>query len=312
MKIAVVTGANGFVGSALVKELVHNGYNVFAVCLPSRDKNIIENPAVKKVYCDISSIADLKDLIKLQQGETIDCFYNLAWIGSSGDDRFDVDLQLNNVIYTINSLRVAKELNCKRFVCVGSTTELEAVRALYFTDKDCKDKRYVYGAAKVACCMFGIQEGERIGVEVVGVILHNAYGIGDYSNRMLNATIKKCVSGEDCNFTSGTQNYDFIYIDDAVRGFRLIGEKGKTAYVYHIGSPSPRPLKEFLIELKNAVNTTSKFNFGGLPYNGIDLTIEELDCSKTERDTGFKAEISFAEGCRRTFDWWRERLKNEH
>lgn len=307
MKIAVVTGANGFVGSALIRELVNNDYKVFAVCSPDRSSNVIDNPSVKIIYCDISSAADLKRLIKLEPNECVDCFYHLAWGGSSGDARFNVDLQLANVVNTINCLRAARDINCKRFICVGSTTELEAVRALYFTDGECKDKRYVYGAAKVACCMFGIQEGERIGIEVVGVILHNVYGVGDYSNRMLNATIKKCVKGETCNFTSGTQNYDFIYIDDAVRGFRLIAENGITAKVYHIGSSKPRPLKEFLLELKNSVDTSSQFNFGGIPYNGINLTLKELDCSVTERDTGFKAGISFAEGCRRTFEWWKER-----
>lgn len=307
MKTAIVTGANGFIGSALVKELLRNDYRVYAVCFPGRDNNVADDPAVKKIYCDIMAAADLKALIQLQDYEEIECFYHLAWSGSAGDARFDVDLQLSNVKSTIDSLRVAKEIGCKRFVCVGSTTELEAVKALYFYDDKCRDKRYVYGAAKVASCMFSIQEGERIGIEVVGVILHNVYGVGDYSNRMLNATIKKCVKGEECNFTSGTQNYDFVYIDDAARGFRLVGENGKAARVYHIGSSKPKALKDFLLELKNAIDTDSTFNFGGIPYNGIDLTLKELDCSTTERDTGFKAEISFAEGCKRTYDWWKER-----
>ena len=51
-------------------------------------------------------------------------------------------------------------------------------------------------------------------------------------------------------FTAGTQNYDFVYIDDVARAFRLIGEKGKPFHEYLIGSSTARPLKEFLLEMK--------------------------------------------------------------
>ena len=119
-------------------------------------------------------------------------------------------------------------------------------------------------------------------------------------------TIQKCIRGEAPQFTAGTQNYDFVYIDDVARAFRLIGENGKPFHEYLIGSSTARPLKEFLLEMKAAIAPELDFIFGDIPFTGIDLPLSKFDCSQTEADTGFRAEISFAEGCKRTMEWWKE------
>ena len=101
-------------------------------------------------------------------------------------------------------------------------------------------------------------------------------------------------------------NYDFVYIDDVARAFRLIGENGKPFHEYLIGSSNARPLKEFLLEMQASIAPQLPFRFGDIPFTGIDLPLDRFDCSQTEADTGFRAEISFAEGCRRTMAWWTE------
>ena len=62
--------------------------------------------------------------------------------------------------------------------------------------------------------------------------------------------------------------------------------------------------------MKSSIAPDLDFVFGDIPFTGINLTLEDFDCSKTEQDTGFKAEISFAEGCKKTRDWWLE-IKNK-
>ncbi len=128
---------------------------------------------------------------------------------------------------------------------------------------------------------------------------------------MVNTTIQECIRGEAPQFTAGTQNYDFVYIDDVARAFRLIGENGKPFHEYLIGSSSARPLKEFLLEMKGAIAPDLDFIFGDIPFTGIDLPLAKFACCATKRDTGFRAQISFAEGCRRTCDWWKSELAKE-
>ena len=100
-------------------------------------------------------------------------------------------------------------------------------------------------------------------------------------------------------------------IDDVARAFRLIGENGKPFCEYKIGSSEAKPLKEFMMKMKEAIAPELDFIFGDIPFTGVNLPLEDLDCRKTEEDTGFRAEISFREGCRRTRDWWVQILEEE-
>src|SRR5690606_4837105 len=116
----------------------------------------------------------------------------------------------------------------------------------------------------------------------------------------------KIFKGEPLEFSAGTQNYDFIYIDDVARAFHAIGLNGKKNNGYIIGSGSAKPLKEFLTELVLTVNPKAKPNFGAVPFTGVDLDLSTFSTKKTEEDTGFKANISFSEGIRRTAEWIKE------
>lgn len=128
---------------------------------------------------------------------------------------------------------------------------------------------------------------------------------------MVNTTIRKCIKMEPPKFTAGMQNYDFVYIDDVARAFRLIGERGKPFNEYVIGSGNARPLKEFLMEMKEAIAPEVEFIFGAVPFTGANQPLEDFDCSQIEKDTGFKAEVSFAEGCRKTMEWLKQEELND-
>ena len=64
--------------------------------------------------------------------------------------------------------------------------------------------------------------------------------------------------------------------------------------------------------MKEAIAPDLDFIFGDIPFTGVNLSLDDFDCSVTEKDTGFRAEISFAEGCRRTRDWWVKITKEEN
>lgn len=199
-----------------------------------------------------------------------------------------------------------KKLGCSRFVFAGSIVEKECLAAAY-TGGNRPGLGYIYGGGKVAAHILCSSVAAAEGIDLLWGEITNAYGVGEVSPRLVNSTIRKCIAGVSPEFTAGTQNYDFVYIDDVARAFRLIGENGKPFTSYVIGSSAAKPLKEFLIEMKDAIAPELPFKFGDVPFTGIDLPLSDFDCRKTEEDTGFKAGISFAEGCRRTFEWWKER-----
>ena len=307
MMTAVVSGANGFIGSAVVRELLAHDYRLYALVRDGHCDNIPADERVTCVSCELSELTTLKERLP---GDSYDVFYHFAWAGSAGPARADTALQLQNAQWTVDALRSAKEIGCSRFVCAGSIMEYETIAAAY-TQGNRPGPGYIYGGGKVIAHIMCMSVAAQIGIDLVWPEITNAYGVGEKSPRMVNTTIQKCIRGEAPQFTAGTQNYDFVYIDDVARAFRLIGEDGKAFHEYLIGSSTARPLKEFLLEMQAAIAPELEFHFGDVPFTGVDLPLSRFDCSQTEVDTGFRAEISFAEGCKRTRDWWEREEKSK-
>ncbi len=299
MKKAVVTGANGFIGSALCKELTSRGVEVIAIVRNKNATNIanIEHLHGVRIVClDLSNFEKIADIIT---DRDVDVVYHLAWVGSSGPLRRDSNVQINNVRYTCDTVKACKKLNCKRFVFASSIMEyeIETVMATEITP----EINSLYSSAKMARTIAG-----SIGMEYIRAVISNIYGPGEMSPRIINSSIRKMLRGERCIFSEGKQTYDFIYIDDAAKAFIAIGEKGVSNRTYYIGSQNPKPLKNFLCALRDQVDPSIEIGLGELPFNGISLTYKEFDIYAVKNDTGFIPEVEFAEGIRRTIEWIEE------
>lgn len=302
MKRVIVSGANGFVGSALVRELLRYDYEIYTLDREGCSGNLPQDERVHFLPCELAEVVGLTERLPDQE---YDSFFHFAWAGSAGPARMDTQLQLQNAQWTVDSLRTAKALGCKRFLCAGSIMEHETMAAAY-TQGNKPGMSYIYGGGKLIAHVMCMSVAAEIGIDLIWPEITNAYGVGERSPRLVNTTIQKCIRGEAPQFTAGTQNYDFVYIDDVARAFRLIGERGKPFHEYLIGSSHARPLREFLQEMQQAIAPELTFQFGDIPFTGIDLPLSRFDCSQTEADTGFRAEISFDEGCKRTMEWWRK------
>lgn len=302
MKNVIVTGANGFVGSHVVGELAAQGIHVLALDLPGKNGNVPKNENVEFLGADVFSLSD--HIQKLVQGN-YDTFYHFAWVGSAGPARMDCELQMKNALCTVQCIRLAKQIDCKRFVCAGSIMEQEVVSAV-FTPDNRPGMGYIYGAGKLAAHCMSKSVAAAEGIDLLWAIITNAYGEGELSPRFVNTTIRKIIHKEPLQFTAATQNYDFVHVCDVARAFRLIGESGKPFCEYVIGSGNARPLKEFITEMRDALDPEAQLVFGDIPFTGVNMPLEVFSTAKTASDCGFYAEISFEEGVQRTMAWLKE------
>lgn len=302
MKQVIVTGANGFVGSHVVRELVAHGIRVLAIDLLDHRENIPECDLVTFLGADVFTLSAHEQEIG---SGVYDTFFHFAWVGSAGPARMDCELQLRNALCTVECLRLAKRLGCGRFVCAGSIMEQEVISAV-FAPENHPGMGYVYGTGKLTAHCLCKSVAATEGIDLEWAIITNAYGEGERSPRFVNTTIRKILRGEPLEFTAATQNYDFVHVCDVARAFRLIGEHGTPFCEYVIGSGNARPLKEFILEMRDALAPDAELIFGNVPFTGVNMPVETFSTERIAEDCGFQAEISFFEGVRRTMEWMKE------
>jgi UDP-glucose 4-epimerase len=303
MKV-VVTGANGFIGSWLCRELSKNGSYIIAVI---REENsgitALENvPNIKIVYCRMEELGQLPEKIN-ERG--FDVFYHLAWTGSTGADRADFALQLKNAGQTVEAVRAAHSLGCRRFIGAGTLAELDCYS--YIIEDGSKPLPVSgYGIAKIAAHFMSKAECSRLGVEHIWAYLSNNYGEGNRTQNFVNFAAGLMLSGKRASFTKGEQLYDFVHVSDTARGLYLLGEKGRAFCSYYIGSTKPAKLREFIYKIRDAVDPSIELHLGEVPFNGVMQPESVFDCSKLVRDTGYSPSVAFEEGIANTVEWLKE------
>ena len=299
MQKVIITGADGFVGSYTVAHFLKEGCEVLALDIGAEPRRLTEKEGLTYMQCDVS---DTKAMLQKIPHGVYDTFVHFAWAGSAGPARVDYNLQMQNALNTVACMKAAKELGCTRFVCAGSIMEYEVEAAIH-TQGSKPGMGYIYGMGKhIAHCMCK-SVAVDIGIELLWPMITNAYGVGELSPRFVNTTLRKIINGEKLEFTSGTQNYDFVYVSDVAKAFYLVAKNGKPFCEYMIGSGNAKPLKEFIIEMVSACSDDAVPHFGDVPFTGTNMPLSTFNIADIKNDCGFEPDVSFATGTRMTMDW---------
>ena len=299
MEKVIITGADGFVGSYTVNYCLEQGKSVLALDVGIAPRRLQPHPNLEYKQCDIIDTQKMLDSI---EHDKYDTFIHFAWVGSAGPERMDYNLQMQNALNTVECLKAAKELGCGRFLCSGSIMEYEVEAAIHAQGSR-PGMGYIYGMGKhIAHCMCK-SVAANIGIDLLWPMITNAYGVGELSPRFVNTTLRKIINGEPLQFTSATQNYDFVYVTDVAKAIYLVADKGAPFCEYLIGSGNARPLREFILEMVAACGPDSKPLFGDIPFTGTNMPLTTFGIDAIRKDCGFEIEVSFAEGTKRTMVW---------
>jgi nucleoside-diphosphate-sugar epimerase len=123
---------------------------------------------------------------------------------------------------------------------------------------------------------------------------------------MVSTTISKLLKGEKPSCTKGEQLWDYLYAKDAARAFLMLAESGKSGKTYCIGSGKARPLKDYILDIRNAVGSKTEIGFGDIPYSDRQVMHLCADISELTADTGFLPKYTFEQGISETVDWCRK------
>lgn len=299
MKKAIVTGATGFIGTILVENLCRKGIEVIAVIRKSSvNKNkLIPRNNLNIIECDMS---DIFNLSKYTQTKDVDVFFHLAWEGSAGEGRADYNVQLLNIEYTINALKVANSICCKKFVGVGSLMEFE-INYLMEKDKQIFPNN-IYNISKYTAHVMSKALSSKLEIDYIWTYITNAYGEYETSPRFFNTTVKKMINKEVMDFTLADNLYDFVHVEDVVNAMYLIGKHGKNDSNYCIGSGKPEELKKYITKMRDFIDRNLDLNFGKVKSSMIYLNKDVYSIEKTTNDTGYVPKIDFEEGLERVLN----------
>lgn len=293
MKRAIVTGATGAVGTALIKELINNNIEVLVLCRKdsTRNKNIPVNPFVQTMHCDLTGLSKIKNLTN----KTYDVFYHFAWMGTTGTARNDMYLQNQNVRFALDAVGAAKRFGCTTFVGAGSQAEYGRVEGVLKPDTPAFPEMG-YGIAKLCAGQMTREHAHQLGLRHIWPRILSVYGPNDGEQSMVMSTIKKLQKGEVPQFTRGEQMWDYLFSGDAGRAFRLLGEKGVDGKTYVLGSGRAQPLAEYIKIIRDVVSPDSRLDLGAIPYAPKQVMFLQADITELNKDTGFIPEMDFATG----------------
>lgn len=301
IQTAVVTGPTGAIGIALCEKLLRENVTVYAVCRPgsSRIKDLPKAAALHVVECDAKELATLPQKM---EGVSVDAFFHFAWAHTIGQGRNDMPAQIENIQSTIDAVRAAKALGCQVFLGAGSQAEYGRVEGLLKSDTPAFPENG-YGMAKLCAGQMSRVEAKALDIDHVWVRILSVYGPHDGPMTMISGTIRKLLTGERPALTAGIQRWDYLYAGDAADAFYLAACHGRNGAVYPLGSGQAMPLKDYIIQMRDAIDPALPLGFGEVPYGPLQVMHLQADISALQADTGFVPKTPFAEGIRRTMDW---------
>ena len=303
MKGAVISGATGSIGTALIFHLIKEKMKVLVLYRgeSARADIIPDHPLIVKRRCSLDQMATFYS----GHDEKYDVFYHFAWAGTFGEVRNDMYLQNMNIKHTLDAVQLAKRLGCHTFIGAGTQAEYGRVEGK-LTPETPTFPDSGYGIAKLCAGQLSRIMCNQLGIRHIWTRILSVYGPRDNENTLVMSTIKKLLNDEQTYFTRGEQVWDFLYSEDAAKAFYLLGERGIHDTIYCLGSGNPILLKDAIAEIISQINPNAISGIGHLPYPPNQVMYLCADISRLNRDTGFAPVVSFKDGISRTIDWYKE------
>ncbi len=311
----LVTGGTGFIGSALVRQLLKEGNQVRVL-----DNGLRGDLGRLKDFSSQVEIVegDIRDLKVVQKAcEKIDSVCHLAYLNGTEFFYTKPELVLEIGVKGIVNVIDACIKEGVRELIVASSSEVYQTPPKIPTDEtvplsvpDPLNPRYSYGAGKIISELMAINYGRKYFDRVVIFRPHNVYGpdMGwEHVIPQLSLRMKElCQKNKDkvIQFPiqgSGQETRSFIFIDDFISGLMLMIKKGKHLGIYNIGTTDEITIKEVAIEIgiyfkKEIVVLAGKLAEGGTLHRCPD--IQKL------KGLGFEPRFSFSQGLKATVSWY--------
>ncbi|HEX8813960.1 MAG TPA: SDR family oxidoreductase [Terriglobales bacterium] len=311
MSTYLITGAAGFIGSALARAVLPQGDKVRA----------IDNLSTGR----IQNLAEILDRIDFREADLLDpratadackgvdfIFHEAAIPSVPRSVRDPIESNQANVDATVNLLVAAKDAKVKRIVYAASSSAYGDQPTLPKREDMIPDPISPYAVAKLAGEHYMTSFWRCYGLETVSLRYFNIFGprqdpSSPYSG-VLAKFITQMLAGEQPTiFGDGKQSRDFTYIDNAVSA-NLLASKAPTdkvaGQVFNVAIGRQIDLNETFKALKKIIRYEGHVKHAADRAGDVKHSLADL--TRARKHLGYEPKVDFEEGLRRTVEWYRE------
>ena len=340
-KTILVTGAAGFIGANLVKELlsttddkivgIDNLNTYYDVSLKEYRLKEIESLNGDFTFVK-GSIADKALLDSLFETYNFNIIVNLAAQAGVRYSITNPDVYIeSNMIGFYNILEECRHHPVEHLVYASSSSVYGSNKKVpYSTDDKVDNPVSLYAATKKSNELFAHAYSKLYNIPSTGLRFFTVYGPAGRPDMAYFSFTNKLIKGETIKiFNYGNCKRDFTYVDDIVKGIKLVMDKAPEKKngedglpippyaVYNIGNNNPENLLDFVQilseELVRAGVLPSDYDFEShkelVAMQPGDVPITYADTTALERDFGFKPSTTLRDGLRAFAEWYKKFYK---
>lgn len=292
----LLTGATGFIGSAVLKQIIKDGNTPIVLKRPTSDLNSIKD--IKGYKCFTYETLQEQQLIDDVKACRPDVFIHLAWHGTSGKERNEPFQVTDNIPLTLNAVEFAQKTGCRQWIGIGSQAE-------YGTPNRKVDESFptnpttAYGKAKLTCCQEAINLCRSYRMIGSWIRVFYIYGPEQGSDWLIPYLAREMSQGRSPKLTKCEQVLEYLYIDDAAEGILSIAYNQATG-IFNLGSGVAVPLKQIVETIREMVNPQIEVHYGAIEYRPNEVMLLQADISKIKEATGWAPKTDLQQGLGKT------------
>lgn len=323
-----VTGGAGFIGSALVRHLIHNTnyrlLNLDALTYAGHLSSLDAISGSNRYQFEQADICDTAKVAELLQHFQPDIVTHLA-AESHVDRSIDGPAAFiqTNLVGTFSMLRAAldywKGLPADRQATFRfhhiSTDEVFGALGNdgFFTESTAYDPRSPYSASKAGSDHLVSAWHHTFGLPVLITNCSNNYGPYHFPEKLIPLMIIKCLAGESLPvYGKGDNVRDWLYVDDHVRALQAVFERGSPGESYMVGGRSERTNLAVVHTICDTLDRIQPRADGKSYRDQISFVADRpghdfryaIDASKLERELGWAPLETFESGMEKTIRWY--------
>jgi len=307
---ALVTGADGFIGSHLTETLLASGYEVKALSQYNSFnywgwlEDIEPRPELEVICGDIRDPHYCKHITK-----DIDIIFHLAALIAIPYSYVAPASYIDtNVKGTLNICQAALENNVKRILCTSTSEVYGTAQYVPIDEKHPLQPQSPYSASKIGADAIAMSFCNAFKLPLTIVRPFNTYGPRQSARAVIPTIITQIASGiKEIKLGDVSPTRDFNYVEDTCRGFLELAKCDQAiGETVNIGSNFEISVKDTLELIKDIMQSDVKFITDEQRIRPENSEVHRLWCdnSKIKALTGFEPKFSIREGLEKTVEWF--------